>query len=104
MLAWTEYKRSATTSSSLLSSLGNKYDKLVKANREYIKTVAEVLLLTATQNIAQQGHRDTDGNKGNFLAIIELIAKHDVNTTQHTQVTGHKMKFWIVLPKCSVHL
>lgn len=82
MLAWTEYKRSATTSSSLLSSLGNKYDKLVKANRKYIKTVAEVLLLTATQNIAQRGHRDTDGNKGNFLAIMELIAKNDVNTTQ----------------------
>lgn len=82
MLAWTEYKRSATTSSSLLSSLGNKYDKLVKANRKYIKTVAEVLLLTATQNIAQRGHRDTNGNKGNFLAIIELIAKHYVNTTQ----------------------
>ncbi|KAG8013673.1 hypothetical protein GBF38_022153, partial [Nibea albiflora] len=33
----------------------------------------------ATQNIAQRGHRESEdsGNKGNFLAILELIAKHD---------------------------
>lgn len=42
-----------------------------------MKTVAEVLLLTATQNIAQRGHSVTEGYKGNFLAIMELIAKHD---------------------------
>lgn len=97
MLAWTEYKRSATTSSSLLNSLSNEYDKLVKANREYIKTVADILLLTATQNIAQRGHRDMDddGNKGNFLDIMELIAKHDgtvkrkMSKQHNATYTGH---------------
>uniref|UniRef100_A0A3B5B968 DUF4371 domain-containing protein n=1 Tax=Stegastes partitus TaxID=144197 RepID=A0A3B5B968_9TELE len=56
MVAWTEYKR-----------CGRK------------QTVANVLLCTATQNIAQRGHRESEGssNKGNFLAILELIAKHD---------------------------
>ena len=50
-----------------------------KSKRKYIKTVAEVLLLMATQNIAQRGHRETEGadNRGNFLEILEMIAKHD---------------------------
>ncbi len=34
---------------------------------------------TATQNITQRGHRESNdsNNKGNFLAISEQIAKHD---------------------------
>uniref|UniRef100_A0A3B3RLL1 TTF-type domain-containing protein n=1 Tax=Paramormyrops kingsleyae TaxID=1676925 RepID=A0A3B3RLL1_9TELE len=44
----------------------------------YIKTVAEILLFTATQNIAQRAHRESESdNKGNFLCIMELLAKHD---------------------------
>ena len=41
--------------------------------------MAEVLVLTATQNIAQQGHRETEDadNRGKFLEILEMIAKHD---------------------------
>uniref|UniRef100_A0A3B5QKP1 DUF4371 domain-containing protein n=1 Tax=Xiphophorus maculatus TaxID=8083 RepID=A0A3B5QKP1_XIPMA len=51
----------------------------VEENKKYIKTVAEVLLLTATQNIAQRGHSESDDsdNKGNFLAVLNEIAKHD---------------------------
>jgi hypothetical protein len=38
-----------------------------------------MLLLTATQNIAQRGHRDSDDshNKGHFLTILEEIATYD---------------------------
>lgn len=45
----------------------------------YIKTIAEVLRLTAMQNIAQRGHIETEGsqNKGNFLELIELIARQN---------------------------
>ena len=32
--------------------------KQVKENRHYVKTIAEVMLLTATQNMAQRGHRE----------------------------------------------
>ncbi len=95
MLAWTEYNRSATTSSSLLSSLSNEYDKLVKANREYIKTVADVLLLTATQ-------RPLDLKSLNTMKLLKERCQN--STMQHTQVTRHKIKFWIFLPKWSVHL
>lgn len=38
-----------------------------------------MLLLTATQNIAQRGHEDSavSDNKGNFRAILETIANDD---------------------------
>lgn len=44
----------------------------------YIKTVADVLRLTATQNIAQRGHIKSEGSdKGNFLEMLQIVAKHN---------------------------
>ena len=45
----------------------------------YIKTIAQVLLLTAVQNISQRGHRESEGsdNPGYFFAILDAIAQHD---------------------------
>ncbi|XP_069482613.1 zinc finger MYM-type protein 1-like [Ambystoma mexicanum] len=78
MLAWAEYEKSIASKCSLSASLNAEYNKIVRENREYIKTVGETLLLTATQNIAQRAHKETEGqNKGNVLAIMELLAKHD---------------------------
>lgn len=74
MLAWKDYEKLAESKCSLSASLSAEYEKQVKENREYIKTIAETLLLTATQNIAQRANNETKGeNKGNFLSI----AKHD---------------------------
>lgn len=78
MLAWAEYQKSTEGTSSLLASLNAEHNKLVRENREYIKIVGETLLLTATQNIAQRSHKESEGeNKGNFLSIMELMAKHN---------------------------
>lgn len=74
MFAWDE-----PTDSSILDAINEVYNKKVQENRKYIKNVAEVLLLTATRNIAQKGHRETEevNNRGNFLVILEMIAKQD---------------------------
>lgn len=79
MFAWGENKKAALTDSSIRDALNEAYKQQVLENRKYIKTVAEVLLLTATQNIAQRGHREGEeaDNRGNFLEILEMIAKHD---------------------------
>lgn len=72
----------------------------MEENRTYIKTIADVLLLTATQNIAQRGHcesHDSD-NKGNFLTILEEIAKHDplikkrLNAFGNVKYTSHQIQ------------
>lgn len=70
--------------------LGDKHRKVAEENRHYLKTVCEVLLLTATQKTEQRESgsifRNGDinienlsygSNCGNFLAILALVAKHD---------------------------
>ena len=48
-------------------------------NRHYLKTVCEILRLSATQNVAQRGHRESaeSQNRGNFLEILDLISTRD---------------------------
>lgn len=79
MYAWSEHKKNILTDSSVRDALDKAYKKKVEENRIYIKTVAEVLLLTAMQNLSQRGHLETDTsqNKGNFLELMELLSKHN---------------------------
>lgn len=63
MYAWSEHKREILTDSSVCDALDKAYKKQVEENRIYIKTVAEVLLLTAMQNIPQRGHLEADTSK-----------------------------------------
>ncbi|XP_056453653.1 zinc finger MYM-type protein 1-like isoform X2 [Gadus chalcogrammus] len=91
MLAWSEHKKAALTDASVLNMLNNEYKKKVEENRSYIKTVADVLLLTATQNMAQRGHRESEqsDNKGNFLEILEMIAKPNPMVAKKMKATGN---------------
>ena len=91
MLAWSEHKKAALTDASVLNMLNNEYKKKVEENRSYIKTVADVLLLTATQNMAQRGHRESEqsDNEGNFLEILEMIAKHNPMVAKKMKATGN---------------
>ena len=69
----------AATGRTVIDMVDSEHRKQVLENRHYLKTVAEVLRLTAVQNISQRGHRETaaDDNRGNFLEILECIAQHD---------------------------
>lgn len=77
MFAWKEHKRRQLTDSSIVKLMNEEYQKKVKENRHYIKTIADVLRFTATQNIAQRGHIETDEskNQGNFLEMLHILAK-----------------------------
>lgn len=79
MYAWSQFKRGIETNTSMLDALDEGKQKKIAENQVYIKTIADVLRLTAVQNIAQRGHRESDEseNKGNFLAILDEIATYD---------------------------
>lgn len=81
MLAWKSFETLEKNKSSMMDQLSQEHRKQIEENRDYIKTLAEVLLLTATQNIAQRGHNETmdSDNKGNFLSILELLANYDTS-------------------------
>lgn len=59
MYAWNQHKRAVNSNSSMLDLINEERKKKVEENRTYIKTIADVLLLTGTQNIAQRGHRES---------------------------------------------
>lgn len=82
MVAWCNYKQlKQSGNSSVQAMLDEQYQKQVSENREYVKAVAQVLLLTCTQNIAQRGHReslsDVTVNPGNFRKILQLVIQHN---------------------------
>lgn len=70
----------------------------MEENRHYVKT--NVLLLTATQNVAQRVHRESSDskNKGNFLATPNEIAKHDqfiqkrMDAYRNAKYTSHQIQ------------
>lgn len=72
MLAWNNFEKGQRENTFLMTKLSQKNTKQIQENRDYIKSGAEVLLLTETQNLAQRGHRETadSNNKGNFQAIL----------------------------------
>lgn len=94
MMAWRDYQRAVKTNKTLENVLNEQHTKQVKENREYIKTIGEVLLLTARQNIAQRGHAESgdSNNKGNFKEILDIVANHDA-VVKHRLTSIHNAKY-----------
>ena len=88
-----------------------EHARLIKDNRHYLRTVAEVLLLTAQQKIAQ---RDTGRSFrvknimiqsltfgqscGNFPAILSVVARHDPVIAERIQYTDLQMQNTPITP------
>lgn len=74
------YMDSKLSGKTVTSLLNDSHRQFVKRNRDYIKIVADTLRLTAVQNIAQRGHRESntnpDENKGNFLEILNFLKNY----------------------------
>ena len=78
IVAW-EQLRATSKTGSVAEQLGSNRAELVKKNRHYIKTIAEILLLCSKQDLAFRGHDESANsrNKGNFKEILSLVTKHD---------------------------
>jgi hypothetical protein len=72
MYAWSQHERAVDSNSSMLDAINEDWKKKVGENCTYIKTIADVLLLTTTQNIGHRGCRESDyHNNSNFLTILD---------------------------------
>ena len=62
-----------------------QYDK----NMHVLSTIVNAILYCGKQNIALRGHRDdwtsSAPNKGNFIALLNLIAQYDEKLKQHLE-------------------
>ncbi|XP_068114995.1 zinc finger MYM-type protein 1-like [Hyperolius riggenbachi] len=78
-VAWCEFQIRTRDGRTLNTMLGEEHCKLVTENRHYIKTICDILRLTASQCIAQRGHREDEKslNRGNFIEILHLVSRHD---------------------------
>ena len=78
MVAWEQFKMTHDRGS-VVEKLGSNRAEQIRKNRHYIKSIAEILLLCSKKEISFRGHdeRESSLNKGNFLEILDLVAKHD---------------------------
>ena len=79
MVSWNDYTTNVRRQSTIEHRIDSAHQQLITENRHYIFTLAEVLLMCAKQNMALRGHRESaeSSNRGNFLAIMDLIVNHD---------------------------
>ena len=105
MIAWTNYKRMESASTSISRMVSEAQQRTIEESRQYIKTLGEILLLTAKQDIAQRGHKENEESisRGNFLEILNSVKNHDQATEKKGQkyqkipstlVLKSKMKFF----------
>ena len=89
MISWGEYIKNARKGTTIADRLDSTRRVQVQDNRHYLKTVAEVILLCAQQNISLRGHHESHSslNRGNFLEILSLVASHD-RTVQERLLHG----------------
>ncbi|KAM4772387.1 LOW QUALITY PROTEIN: zinc finger MYM-type protein 1-like [Rhinophrynus dorsalis] len=76
---WEDFKKSVSQDTSIMKDLTKAHTREVNENRHYIKTIAQVLLLTAKTKIAQREHRYSSDyiNHGNVREILYIIAQKD---------------------------
>ena len=83
--------------SSIEYCMSDRQQQLFDSNSHILKSIIEVILLCGRQNIALRGHRDDNTclnqNRGNFIAMLELIAKHDQVLLDHLQHGSKNAKY-----------
>ena len=79
MACWNDYTTNLKKHTTVAHRLETVREEAIKTNQHYIKTLAEILLLCAIQEIAVRGHRELAGskNQGNFLEILKVVADHE---------------------------
>jgi len=77
------------TRHSVLGMISDAHSQMVHENRHYLKTLCEILCLTAERHISQREslqfrqkdvdleHTNFGPNSGVFLSLLSLVAKHD---------------------------
>ena len=79
VLIWEEYKLNFQRETTITRSLEKIGMNVIEENRHYVKTLAEIILLCARQEIALRGHDETEEslNPGNFRALLTFHGNHD---------------------------
>ena len=81
-----------------MECMDESHREKVRKDRNYIMLLADILRLTALQNISQRGHRENDDNteninKGNFLEILDLLKIYDPEVPKSFNAESRNYKY-----------
>ena len=98
MLSWIDFQNNSSQEKSVAQRLDRSRSTMIEQNKHYMKTVVEVLLLCARQNIPMRGHDESDSstNRGNFIEILHTIASHDPVIKE--RLTGNRSSIYTTPP------
>ena len=84
MLNWAQFLSMKETGTYVANQLNSARQEQVKKNRFYIKSVSEVILSCARNDIALRAHNESAVSikPGNFRSILQLVARHDPSLLQ----------------------
>ena len=109
---WGAYKQ-VKAHGSVAEQLDSQLSVVIQSNRKFLKTITQVAILCARQNMALRGHdeQDTSHNKGNFLEILDLLAAHSdefkdrlSNSPRNCKYTSNHTQNDILLAACDTIL
>ena len=109
---WGAYKQ-VKAHGSIAEQLDSQLSAAIQSNRKFLKTIAQVAILCARQNIALRGHdeQETSQNKGNFLEILDLLAAYSdefknrlSNSPRNCKYTSNHTQNDILLAACDTIL
>lgn len=94
MSIWVGYKQ-ARIHGSVSDQLSSERAKTIQENRQYLKSICQVAVLCARQDIGLRGHCKHEGssNKGNFLEILDLVASENSFLKKRMQDAPHNAKY-----------
>ena len=78
-----------------MNRINSSWETTIANNQHYIKTISEILLFCSRQEIGIRGHREdkSSRNRGNFLELLDLVAKHDTVIQQKITNTPQNAKY-----------
>ena len=79
IISWKEFTKNVERGTSVVNQIDSLHKQEVKKNRHYMKSICQVLLLCARQELSLRGHDESSQsiNKGNFHELLSLLAAHD---------------------------
>ena len=101
MVALEQYRVNSERGFSISNRINTSWETTIANNWHYIKTISEILLFCSRQEIGICGHREDKSsmNRGNFLELLDLVAKHDtviqhklINTLQNATYTSAQIQ------------
>ena len=94
MTLWAGYKQ-ARVHGTVCDQLSSVRARIVQENRQYLKSICQVAVLCARQDIGLRGHREQEGssNKGNFLEILDIVASESNSLKQRMEAAPQNAKY-----------